>query len=324
VKVDNLAVIDAAAGDGIRAYTYGIGNVTVNDTAGTITTQSSPVQGFGNGIGAYNYGPGIISVTTAAGTDINSVGSGILANNFDLTATDSQVSVVSHGTITSQGTILTGSGSPAAGILAGFNGNNSPELGAHGNNVSIDDFGNVTGFGAGPTGMGTDGIRGFNYGDGSVTITVEATAVVDGTRFGVGAIGHNGGNVSVTNYGSVTGNTDAIDAITTGSGTATIDNWGQLFGNVAAYDATFTNHDVWYINGSSAFTGASTLVNDGYIISTGTSEISGLSSFTNTAGYIDVESGTLKIDAPVTGGQPCISAAARWNSAPLPVRPSFF
>src|SRR5207237_261657 len=54
------------------------------------------------------------------------------------------------------------------------------------------------------------------------------------------------------------------------------------------------------LNGTSAFTGASTLDNLGTISSTGTSEISGLSSFSNT-GAILVQSGTLKIDAAITG-----------------------
>ena len=34
--VNNFANINAAGGDGIRAYNYGIGDVFVNDLAGTI------------------------------------------------------------------------------------------------------------------------------------------------------------------------------------------------------------------------------------------------------------------------------------------------
>ncbi|MGH2192674.1 hypothetical protein, partial [Enterococcus faecalis] len=37
VVVTNYADITADAGDGIRAYDYGDGNVTVNENAGTIT-----------------------------------------------------------------------------------------------------------------------------------------------------------------------------------------------------------------------------------------------------------------------------------------------
>ena len=47
VVVNNSATINAAGGDGIRAYNYGIGNITVNQFAGTITAldASEPVAG---------------------------------------------------------------------------------------------------------------------------------------------------------------------------------------------------------------------------------------------------------------------------------------
>jgi VCBS repeat-containing protein len=303
VLVNNYADVVATAGDGIRAYNYGIGDVTVNDIAGAIRTLGgaispappvgqNPPNGYGNGIGAFNYGPGNVVVTTAAGTSINSASSGISANNADATApSTSSVSVVAHGTIFS-GSIPSGSGSPAAGILAGYFVDGLADPNVHGN-VVIDDYGSI--FAA----AGTDGIRGYNYGDGHVAITVEAGATIDGPRYGVGAFSRGGGDASITNYGSVTGGTDAINA--TGNGTATISNYGQLYGDVAAYDATFTNYDFWSMDGTSAFIGASTLANYGSIYSNGTSEISGLTSFTN-AGVIEVQSGTLKIDTAMTGG----------------------
>ncbi|MFX8366257.1 hypothetical protein ABTL85_19030, partial [Acinetobacter baumannii] len=92
--------------------------------------------------------------------------------------------------------------------------NGSVDGAAHGN-VVIDDFASIT------AAAGTDGIRGFNYGTGTITITVEAGADVNGPRDGVGAFAKDGGNVSVTNHGSVTGGVAAIDAQTTGSATAT-------------------------------------------------------------------------------------------------------
>ena len=307
VLVNNAANITADAGDGIRAFNFGIGSITVNDNAGTITALggATPVNGFGNGIAAHNFGGGDISVTTAAGTSIHSGGSGISALDLGPAAPlASFVSVVANGTIIS-GSIHTGNGSVAAGILAGYdnNGSNAVDSNDHGN-VTIDDFASITATG------GTDGIRGFNFGDGTVTITAEADAVITAAsggalRFGIDAFGDDGGNVSVTNFGSVTGGTDAISAETTGTGTATIDNHGQLFGDVAGYNATFTNelNADWSLNGTSAFTGTgtSTLANLGTIDSNGTSEISGLSTFTNT-GTIEVESGSLKIDTAVTGG----------------------
>jgi hypothetical protein len=128
VTVNNFGNITAAAGDGIRASSYGIGDVTVNEGAGTITALggSSPTNGFGDGINASNRGPGDILVTAAAGVVIDSGSSGISALNYapstgsSLTVpSTSQVTVVAHGTITS-GTIPTLSGDPAAGILAGY------------------------------------------------------------------------------------------------------------------------------------------------------------------------------------------------------------
>ena len=77
VDVNNYATINAAAGDGIRAYNYGIGDVEVNDFAGSITLQgqvatgnSGLQNGYGGGITASNEGSGNIDVMTAAGTSI--------------------------------------------------------------------------------------------------------------------------------------------------------------------------------------------------------------------------------------------------------------
>ena len=83
VTVNSSAYINAAAGDGIRAFNYGTGNVTVNDYAGTITALggSSPTNGFGNGISAENFGSGNINVFTAADAIIHAGSSGILADN---------------------------------------------------------------------------------------------------------------------------------------------------------------------------------------------------------------------------------------------------
>ena len=96
-----------------------------------------------------------------------------------------------------------------------------------------------------------------------VTIVVEAGASVSAGRYGVAALGYNGGDVSITNFGLVTGSTNAVNAATTSSGKAVIDNFGHLMGNAAGYNVTFTNEigGDWSLNGSSAFTGASTLFN---------------------------------------------------------------
>ena len=76
VTVDNFANINAAGGDGIRAYNFGPGDVTVNDHAGTIVAKDM------FGITASSNSTGKVSITTAAGTVINSGSYGVLAINL--------------------------------------------------------------------------------------------------------------------------------------------------------------------------------------------------------------------------------------------------
>ena len=309
VVVNNFANINAASGDGIRAFNYGIGNITVNDEAGSIILGgSNSTNAYENGVSATNFGSGDIDVSTAAGIMINSIngGSGIVALNkapapwpgstFSIPST-SDISVLAYGTIESGNIVLTGSGDPAAGILAGYNPDNTDTADSNiQGNVSIDDYASIL------APAGTDGIRGINYGTGSITIAAEAGATITGGRYGIGALGYDGGDVSVTNYATVIGSTAAIDATTTSTGTVIIDNHGHLTGDVASYNSTFTNEVAagWSLNGFSAFTGTSNLMNDGAIQSNGTSEISGLSSITN-SGTIEVQSGSLKLDAGISG-----------------------
>ena len=123
VTVNNSADITAAAGDGIRAYNYGTGDVTVNDSSGTIKASlnnPSPVNGSGIGISAYNYGPGNITVMTGVGTTIDAQSSGIFAiNEASVAPAASSISVTAYGAI-NPGFVQTANLSPAAGILAGF------------------------------------------------------------------------------------------------------------------------------------------------------------------------------------------------------------
>ena len=219
VVVNNFANITAAAGDGIRAYNYGNGNITVDDNSGSITALggASPTDGYGAGIGAYNHGPGNINVSTATGITINSGSSGVAAiNEAPATPSTTTVSVLAYGTITS-GTIPTGNGSPAAGVLAGFNFNSSADDSVAGS-VIIDDFASIS------APDGTDGIRGFNYGIGDITVTAEAGATISGGRYGIAANGHDGGDARITNAATVNGASAGISAQTTGTGVITIFN----------------------------------------------------------------------------------------------------
>ena len=311
VVVNNFGNITAASGDGIRAFNYGIGDVTVNDFAGTIIAQGGPntTAGYGDGINASNEGTGSINVTTAEGTviDAHLAGSGIAAINKApapstssvVIPSTSEISVSAHGTILS-GSIQTLSGDPAAGILAGYNPNASDLVNSNiAGSVWIDDYASIT------AAAGTDGIRGINYGTGAVTVIAESGSDISGGRYGIGAFAFDGGNVSITNYGYVTGTTAAVDALSTSAGTVFIDNYGTLAGDViSSGNATFHNESgaIWNLAGSSTFTGTSALLNDGAIDTTGVSSIatSGVLSIANT-GIVEVLSGSLDIAAAVTG-----------------------
>jgi hypothetical protein len=258
------------------------------------------------GIAAYDYGPGNIDIFTAAGTVIDSGGSGIHANNSDAAVPNSsEIVITAYGTIT-PGQILSGDGNPPAGILAGYeSSSDAADDNVHGN-VTIDDYASIT------APSGTDGIRGYNYGTGTVTVTAELDADITAGRYGLAARGHDGGDVSVINYGSVTAPT-AINANTTGTGTIDIDNHGTItgaivVGNASAGDAPFVGQAMidneagalWNVLGDSSFTGSSQLQNFGSIDSNGAALVSGLSSIDN-AGTIEVQSGSLKLDAALSG-----------------------
>jgi len=203
VIVDDFANITAAGGDGIRAYTYGSGDVTVNDHSGTINAKDM------FGITASSYGSGKVSIVTAAGVIINAGSSAIqainLASAIDVSAASS-VSVTANGTIHT-GLHLTPSGSQPQAISAGYFPGN---VGASNTNVngtvSIDNFADVT------ADAGT-GINAFNYGNGNVTLINEANTHVYGAQYGITAYSLSTGAGS---SGNVTINIGANVTITAG------------------------------------------------------------------------------------------------------------
>jgi hypothetical protein len=262
---------------------------------------------------------------------INSGSSGIDAvNQATVIASnlDAVVAISAAGTINA-GTILTNSGSAPSGIAAGFFGGTTatPNLNVNGtvivnNAANIDAAGgpgiNAFNFGQGDVTVNdasdttvtgaTDGIRATedSGGTGDIAINVASAATITGTSdYGIFALSTGAGDISIsTSSGDVmTGGIGAIDASTTGSDTVAINNGGHLIGDVVASNATFTNEagSEWSIDGTSAFTGTSTLTNAGLIDSNGTSSFTGLSGMTNT-GLIEVETGKLTIAGPVTGG----------------------
>jgi hypothetical protein len=220
--------------------------------------------------------------------------------------------VLAYGSINA-GSITTNTNTtvkdPAAGILAGYDPNNAdaadnnPSTGVsyiHGT-VEIDDYASIM-----ATASGTDGIRGINYGDGTISIIAEAGAIIAAGHYGIAAIGGDGGDITITNSATLTGGTAAIDTTTTTSTeTVTIENLGHMTGDVLTENATFDNGSggEWDLAGASTFaTGTNILTNEGIIDTNGTSSITttGTLSITNT-GTVNVQSGALDVGAPVTG-----------------------
>ena len=178
VVVDNSANIDAAGGDGIRAFNYGSGNVNVLD--GASTTIVAP-QGFG--AEAVSFGTGSVSISTVASDIINSGSDGINAANLATAiaaGAASSASVSASGTINS-GIYLTPNGAQPAGVSAGYvpGSASTPNANVNGT-VSIDNSANVTA----SAGWGIDA---FNWGNGSVTLTDEANTTVSGAQYGIAA-----------------------------------------------------------------------------------------------------------------------------------------
>ncbi|WP_145662781.1 Ig-like domain-containing protein [Bradyrhizobium stylosanthis] len=326
VVVNNFGDVTADAGDGIRAYNYGVGDVTINNFSGNITALggANPPNGTGVGLLAQNYGPGSVYVTTSASTSITSGSTGIAALNKAISADPANPSVVVPATtevfVNASGTIHSGTtptgtvaADPAAGILAGYNPNNqnTANPAVHGN-VLVHDHATIVA----PT--GTDGIRAVNYGTGDIAVIVDSDGRVFAGRYGVAAFGFDEGDVSVTIAGSVIGGTAGLDVTTTGAGTVTIDNAGVVEGIVIGYNATFTNEAGadWQFSDASGVTGVTTLANAGTIESNGASSLLGLTSFTNT-GTIAVESGSLTIGTAVTGGGTAViyGASLAFNAA---------
>ena len=200
VIVNNSANITAAAGYGIEAYNYGNGNVTVNDLSGTT------IAGGQYGIFAFSVETGNISVVTSSGDTINSGSAGIDAVN-EATAiaasANSSIVVSANGTINS-GTVLTGTGHPPGGIVAGYLGGSTdptafPLTGLYGS-VVVNNYANINA-------AAGDGIRAFNYGIGNVTVNDEAGSITLG---GANPVNGYGDGISATNEGS--GNIDVTTA----------------------------------------------------------------------------------------------------------------
>jgi VCBS repeat-containing protein len=234
VTVTSYANITAAAGYGINAYNWGNGDVTVNDDAGTIIAAQSGISATQNsggtgdvavtiaqglsitgtsavGINAVNMGSGDTTVTTAASDSITAGTFGINALNEGTTATHNSVSVTANGTING-----------ATGIHAGYQpGNNSVVNATVTGDVTVTSNAVIHA-------TNGDGIDAFNYGSGDVTISTGTTSAITASADGLFADAFGGGDVNVTNKGSISAGLYGIFAATVGAGNIVVGSTGGV------------------------------------------------------------------------------------------------
>jgi hypothetical protein len=198
------------ATDAIYATTFGSGSVLVAPGPNVSIT-----GGF-RGIAAVSNGTGSVSVTLATGDVITSNSTGVDAYNqaTSLSATAaSTITVTGYGAIDSGG-LLNRSGTQPAGILAGYR---TGYRGGVNNTINPNVFGNVTITNyANITASGGDGIRGFTYGTGNITITDEAnTTIIAPGEFGIREANYGSGNetVSTSSTDSITSGASGISAV---------------------------------------------------------------------------------------------------------------
>ena len=216
VTVDNSANILAAAGDGISAFNFGNGNVTVNDEANT-AIQTTGVNGE-FGIDAFSEGVGDVSVTTSTGDVIYASSAAIAAENLATSIPDGAESAI---TVTAYGTIYSGPndtpyGNAPAGILAGYNSSDAAETGVNGT-VTVDNFANIYA-------LAGDGISAFNFGNGNVTVNDEANTTIATTGpeglYGIEAFSWGSGNITVAMAAGDIVNSASVGVVAVSAGTS--------------------------------------------------------------------------------------------------------
>ena len=179
---------------------------SLTETAGVLEINGGTLSlGGGLPLSIDFEGPGG-TLTVVPGGTVTSNGDGINAYNQATTLPASDLStivVIANGTILS-GPHLNSSGSQPAGILAGYKGGTTSTVNASVfGNVTINNFANIN---AG----GGDGIRGYNYGIGNITITDETnTTITAPGEYGIRTANYGSGNVSVTTSSGDTINSGA-------------------------------------------------------------------------------------------------------------------
>ncbi|WP_244645996.1 VCBS domain-containing protein [Bradyrhizobium campsiandrae] len=269
VTVDSDATI-VAAGEGIQAFTWGLGNVTVTAEAGSsITAADHAIVAFAHGggdvaitndglaTGAYGieadaFGAGKITISND-GTVAGTFGAGIEVNQ-DLLGTG-----LIHITNDSHGHIAAGSGSAAISISGGTG------------NVLIDNSGAI-----GP--------------DDATTVGSTTSAILQtGGAIAINNSGHINGNVSVASatFDNESGGTWTVSGTSVFGTLSTIDNAGD----VKLLDGALV---------SSADGVAFAITNSGEIESWGTTVIKGAITTTDTSA-IEIHTGTLTLFGSLSG-----------------------
>ncbi|WP_426407043.1 Ig-like domain-containing protein [Bradyrhizobium ganzhouense] len=218
LDASNGGNVSVTATGGVTGNQHAI--VAINDGNGNVSVEAGgPINSTVQfGVRAATYGTGNVSVLTDAGSTINSGGAGISAVNFDtvLAASANSSVTVTNNAVINSGTTLNPSGSQPQGIAAGYYGVNGTANTNINGTVVINNNANITA-------AAGYGVNGYNYGNGNVTLNEAGNTSVTADQYGLGAFANSKGSGSVAiNVGAnvaVHANTYiGIQASTTGVG----------------------------------------------------------------------------------------------------------
>ena len=277
VIVTSDATINAAAGYGIEAFTWGVGNVTVT------TGQTSDINAAGIAIGAFDHGGGDVTVTNN-GSATGSVGVAALATGAG------DVTIVNHGDIGSTSLAGISVTQNAAGATGSTHITNSGSIAAPTGHTAIYIQGNAT---------GTVTI------DNSGTIGPDDAGTVTSTTY---AIVETGGPITINNSGDINGNISVATATFNNQACGT---WTVSGTSVFGDASSIVNHGSIDLHGAAISGVDLSIENYGHIDSWGTASITG--DITNT-GTIEVNGGTLTLFGSLSGsisGSVIVDAGAK-------------
>jgi hypothetical protein len=269
----NIGTSGAPLGGGIRAaITSGAGQINLSQTGGAIFSNNL-------GISAVNGGIGSIAVTTKVGSAITMAGgTGIDANE---SGSGGNVLVVANGTI---------NGAATTGINAQIT--NAANI----SNISVTTQGNVS---------GATGINAASTGTGAISVTTLAGTTVTGFSGPAITAQSSGGQINLTNNGTLLTNLPTSAVIQTNGGLATLSNSGSITGALAlSGGGVFNNNSggIWTTSGVNSISGGLT--------NTGTVNVNGGAingAITNGAG------GALYVTGAVTSNNVFNNSAATSN-----------